>query len=597
MAQAVNQLGQWPQRGHFQAGGLVARLNALLPGVAITHRVAQQQALQAKLPAVLLQTVGQGQPGALPGVQPPANARLFGPLAQTRQRLCRQVKAPRQRGRVEQVEHLADGKPGVRAGQQRVQRAQQRRAVAHAAVGQGKRQMARVAGRNTAKHRAHMRRIRRHIGHHHHHVTRGQRRAGRLGSFAVGQQLIVENFHFALAAVRQMKAHRQILCRHRQALSRGGGRRGEVEHAMLQLAQQGVGAGRDEQVDPLGHAGQRGLLVFRLVVAIQQPQKIPPMPAPGRQQRLIVGVQAVQRRQARLWPAPRQLPRHRLAVCQVTPIMLAGVMRHQHHLAMPAQRRQRFNHLLRQRRNAKHYQPAWQAGGPGGQAHQGIDKLAVNAGAARRVAALCGNIRQQRPPQGWLPVLVGGNRPAGRGIGYLAQLVCAGLPVQQPVGTVYLVLVKQLGQLARQLVALAPVAIVAQKMLQWGKHRLILQGGQQAQDAPDQRLPVQRRALRHGSLTQHPAVGAPEKLRWQLHAHRRANPGFSGQRQLQPLAHALALHQKHVVFQRGQRLARQPAQQQIAQVFQPVALPHHQAAAQFCFVRHCAPCLLDTMPG
>lgn len=350
---------------------------------------------------------------------------------------------------------------------------------------------------------------------------------------------------------------------------------------MLQLAQQGVGGGWDKQVDPFGHAGLRGLGVFRLVVTRQQTQKIPPMPPPGRQQRLIVGMQAVQRRQARRCPAPRQLTRHRLAVGQVAPVMLAGVMRHQHHLAMLAQRRQRFNHLLRQRRNAKYHHPARQAGGPGRQARQGIDKLAVNAGAARRVAALGGNIRQQRPPQGRLPVLVGGKRLTGGGVWRLAQLVGAGLPVQQPVGAVHLVLVEQLGQLARQLVALAPVAIVAQKMLQRGKHRLILQGGQQPQDAPDQCLPVQRRALRHGGIAQHAAVSLPEKLGRQLHAHRCADPGVAGQRQLQPLAHALALHQDDFVFQRRQGLAAQPGGQHIAQVFQLVAVPDHQTGVEF----------------
>ena len=85
--------------------------------------------------------------------------------------------------------------------------------------------MARVAGRNAAKHCAHMRRVGGHIRRHHHNIARRQRRAGSLRRLAIGQQLVVQDFHFALAAVGKVKTQRVIVRRHwlRASGEAGGG--------------------------------------------------------------------------------------------------------------------------------------------------------------------------------------------------------------------------------------------------------------------------------------------------------------------------------------------------------------------------------------
>ena len=158
-------------------------------------------------------------------------------------------------------------------------------------------------------------------------------------------------------------------------------------------------------------------------------------------------------------------------------------------------------------------------------------------------------------------------------------------PLRQPVGPVHLVLVQQVGQSLGQLVAFAQVLVLRQKALQRGEGRFLQQPGQQAHQAPGQRLGVQRRGARHGVGAQHGPVGLPDEAHRQLHLQRGGDAMAAlgrvlRQRQAQPLRHPVTLHQDALVLQRSQRVAAHPVAHQVAQRLGVVAVHHHEAGGQ-----------------
>lgn len=210
---------------------------------------------------------------------------------------------------------------------------------------------------------------------------------------------------------------------------------------------------------------------------------------------------------------------------------------------------------------------------------QALDEAQVHAGAAggQRLAA---DVLEQGAPQRRLPAhrLVQRPRAVARG----AQLVAALGPVGQPVGAVHLVLVEQVGQALGQLVALAQVGVVGEEAAQRGERLALQKARQQAHQPPGQRRLVERRLQGNVGAAQERAIAAPEKARRQLDLDRRGDAAavLPGQRQLQPLGDAVALHQHHLVLQRRQRMQPHPLHHQLAQLLQAVAVHHHQTRRQ-----------------
>ncbi|MND86513.1 hypothetical protein D3C80_784820 [compost metagenome] len=130
--------------------------------------------------------------------------------------------------------------------------------------------------------------------------------------------------------------------------------------------------------------------------------------------------------------------------------------------------------------------------------------------------------------------------------------------------------------------ALAQVTVVGQEAAQRGERLAGQQAGQQAHQTPGQRRLVQRRLQRNAVAAEHCTVGLPEKARRQLDLERCGDAAavLAGQRQLQPLGDAVALHQHQLVLQRRQRMAVHPRHRQLAQLLQAVAVHHHESGRQ-----------------
>ena len=190
------------------------------------------------------------------------------------------------------------------------------------------------------------------------------------------------------------------------------------------------------------------------------------------------------------------------------------------------------------------------------------------------------DIRQQGAPQRGLPARIALQWPLTTARG--AQAVLSAGPVRQPVGTVDLILVEQIGQALGQLVALAQILVIGEKAAQGRKRLLGQQARQQAHQAPGQRRLVQRRLLRDRVLAQHVAVRLPEKARRQVNVQRRrdATAVTLGQRQLEPLGDAVALHQQHLIFQRPQWIAPHPLHRQRTQLFEMVTVNDDKTGGQ-----------------
>ncbi len=138
--------------------------------------------------------------------------------------------------------------------------------------------------------------------------------------------------------------------------------------------------------------------------------------------------------------------------------------------------------------------------------------------------------------------------------------MATGSPVFQPVGTVDLVLVEQVGKTFGQLVALAQVGVVGEEALQWLEVRLVDQFRQQAHQAPGQRALVEQGFGRDLVATQDHTIELPHKAAGQLHVDGGGDAAATlvvafrvfGQGEFQPLGDAVALHQG-ISFSRGAR--------------------------------------------
>ena len=586
--QALDQGDQRAEQRGIQATDLGVGLDAVQRR-ALAHRVAEQHAAQAEQPAVLLQIRRHAEALALRGVQPPAHAGALDPAVQLRQVALGDAQARAQRRHVQQVEDLADRETAVRQVEQMLDGDQQRLAAAPTLVGQGEGDEARIVATEPTEHRLDVRGVAVDVRHHDDHVARVQ--AG-VGAEAC-QQLVVEDLHLALRAVGDVEAQRAVPLRVQRGPAFAGlGQRAQFEDVVLQLAEQRGRRVLAEQVDALG--GEQRAVIVGAVVAVQQVDVVAALLAPGGQQRLGVLVQQLGRQVgghvgtpllAAVLMAQQVLVGH-----DVRPVMAAGVVHAEQHLAEARQRAERFQRLGRQRGNAEHDDPARQAARRLVRFAQPGEEAPVHAGAALR-QALGTHVGEQRAPQFGLPALLLGQRhdlAAG-----LAQLVAAGGPVLQPVGAVDLVLVEQVGQALGQLVALAQVIVLGEEAAQRSEAVALQQRRQQAHQPPGQRALVEQRHAGNRLAAEHRAVGLPEKGGRQLHVDGRGDAAAAavlarvlGQRLLEPLRHAVAVHQHHFVFQRAQRIAPHPGHRQFAQRVQAVAVDDHEAGRQGLICGH-----------
>src|SRR5690606_7884012 len=103
------------------------------------------------------------------------------------------------------------------------------------------------------------------------------------------------------------------------------------------------------------------------------------------------------------------------------------------------------------------------------------------------------------------------------------------------------------------------------------------QARQQLHQDPGERLLVQGRGRRHGLPAEDLAVGAPEKAPGQLDASRRGDAAVSGQRHLQPLGDAVALHQEGLLLERAQRVGADPFEDRLGELLGTVAVEDQEA--------------------
>ncbi len=239
---------------------------------------------------------------------------------------------------------------------------------------------------------------------------------------------------------------------------------------------------------------------------------------------------------------------------------------------MRGQRRQHLQQLPRHVAHAKHrHAPRHRAG-------QRLARLQVRQRPRmqRRAGGLALAVIQSvehAAPEFGLPELVFAQRimPSG-----FAQQVAPGGPVLQPVGAVDLVLVKQVGQAAGQLQQ--AVRLVASQETRHGlEHRVLQTARQQSHQPPGHGQFVEWRIGRHIGHAQHLPVSAPQKARGQLHPRGRAHPALAGQLDLDPLGHAVALHQDDFALERQQRVRAQPARQGVGQYLGAVAVQGDEA--------------------
>ena len=166
---------------------------------------------------------------------------------------------------------------------------------------------------------------------------------------------------------------------------------------------------------------------------------------------------------------------------------------------------------------------------------------------------------QQLAPQGRLPQVFSPQRHrrphhARRpGVQHVLPLC----PALQPVAAVDLVLVEEVREALGQLQAAHGAGLLQEtpqrRVCVPGTAGSCLPGRQQAgqhrHEAPSERMLVQRRTPRHGGRTEHGTIGPPQETGRQFHTHRRADALAGRQLHLQPLAHALALHEKTFFFE------------------------------------------------
>ena len=172
-------------------------------------------------------------------------------------------------------------------------------------------------------------------------------------------------------------------------------------------------------------------------------------------------------------------------------------------------------------------------------------------------------------------------------------------PVFEPVGPIDLILVKQVREPFRQLIALAQIGVVSQEALQRFKMWLVNQRRKQAHQTPGERCLVQQRSRWNFITSQHHSVQLPHETAGELHIHCGCDSASTlivvlrvlSQSQLQPLSDAVALHQRNLILQGRQRITPHPGNDKAAQLIQSVAMNHHESSTERWCNRHS--CFLD----
>ena len=256
---------------------------------------------------------------------------------------------------------------------------------------------------------------------------------------------------------RAIDRQRGALVRRRQGF--------QIENVLLQLLQQGLRFVVFKQIDLILEGAA---ITVRVVVVVEQADKVPALFAPGGQQR----IDAIFRQGGQVAFAVVQLAAQQLFVFDnIRPVMLAGVLYQHQDLAVLTQRRQRFQGLLRQGADAEDDQAAGQA-----RRWRALllllsecrDKIPMDSTAAKPLFAVI-HVRQQGAPQMRLPQLAAGKLIKSVAILGLAQTVVAVFPVRQPVRPIDLIGIEQIRQPLGQLMAFATVHIVGEKMPQWAE--------------------------------------------------------------------------------------------------------------------------------
>ena len=244
------------EAGDFVVGHDVAPVLAVVAGLA--HGVAHQHALQAEAPGVQLVVFRQAEFGSLGGIEAPAYVGLANPALQGGKVPLAKAKARADGRDVQQVEDLAGAKTQTRQRQQGLQCHQHGFAMAFLLVGHVVGQVALLARGELAEYRVDIGRVVVDVRHHHHHVPGFESRI--LGEGL--EQLVVQNLQFTLRAVADVKTDRVVLLGiKRWPLGLGLRQRAQVEDVVLQLAQQGVGGRRQEQIHRVVEQGAQRLHV------------------------------------------------------------------------------------------------------------------------------------------------------------------------------------------------------------------------------------------------------------------------------------------------------------------------------------------------
>ncbi len=378
--QCIQQGDQWADQCGIETTDFIIGLDAIA-GRASADGIAQQHAAQAEPPTVLLQLVWQAQAGALLGVKAPADAGTFDPAVQCGQVAFLDRETFTQRRNVEQVENFTHGEAAVREFQQMLDGDQQRVAAALALVGKGEGDKAWVGSFQLTEHGANMRCVAVNVGDHDDDVARAQ-----LGIGAEPlEQLVVENFHFALGAVGNVEADGAVV------IEVDAGPQltrfvewAQFENVILQLIEQCGRFAFAEQVDAPVTEG--GAVAVGVVVTVQQADVVTALFAPGGEQRVRVLVQGLRvdgdrhsdlARLAFVLVAQQVFVRN-----DVRPMVATRVMYAQQDLAESRQASERFQRLCGQRGNAENNHTGRQALGGFLEGVDPLNETLMNTGTA-----------------------------------------------------------------------------------------------------------------------------------------------------------------------------------------------------------------------
>jgi hypothetical protein len=467
--------------------------------------------------------------------------------------------------------------------------------------------MARIIPVDQTEHRLDVRRIGIDVRDHHDDVARGQGRVGIEGR----EQGVVQDLDLALGAVRDMEPDRVIPLgiQVRPALA-GLGEGAQIADVVLELLQQRAGLWRNiEEIDALTDGTEMALIARPsglVVMLVEQTDEVAALLSPGCKQGMRMQVHPllgeIRRHAVAALLTAALGPKQILVGDDIGPVVLARVVDTHEDLRPARHRRQHLEGLTRQTRDAEDHHPTRQKARPlalrpvGRNAQEcRVNARSPDTGAASPAPSNCRHIRQQGAPERGLPALLLGQGDAAAA-GPDQQVLAVG-PGGQPVGTIDLILVEEIGQALGKLEALAQIGVLEQKAPQRRVFRLRQQLGQETHQAPDQSGLVEGRDLGDGVGTEHSAIDAPEETRWQRDLERcrdsqtRASgilglppaAGIGGERQLQPLRDAVALGQDDLVLERPKRITLHPLHQQIPQALRTVAVNEHEARRDEAF--------------